>query len=91
MAYSPSGSFKSFFTHSVIMFDYKSNIKEILEKSNGLSISEIDEKLMKLLKREYRFEDFFHALYELEKENTIFRGKGGEYEKGKLYIQKPEH
>jgi len=76
------------------MIDYKSRIIEILKKSNGLPLDNVEVGLLKSLdpseKREYKFELFFTALYELEKDGVIFRGRGRMYKKGKFYFKKPE-
>jgi hypothetical protein len=42
---------------------------------------------MKLKKKEYKFERLFTAIYELEEQGLIFKGKGGSYEKNKYYLR----
>ncbi|MEM5793769.1 MAG: hypothetical protein QXS48_04125 [Candidatus Aenigmatarchaeota archaeon] len=73
------------------MINYREKIIEILKKSNGLTFSSIEVELLRSLseseKREYRFDKFFVAIYDLENDGIIFRGKGGEFEKGKFYLK----
>jgi hypothetical protein len=73
------------------MINYRSKVLEILKNSNGLLFSSLEEKFLRSLseseKREYRFEKLFVAVYELEEQGLIFKGKGGSYEKNKYYLR----
>ncbi|MGC8812593.1 MAG: hypothetical protein ACP5O8_03365 [Candidatus Aenigmatarchaeota archaeon] len=72
------------------MIDYKGKIIEILKKYNGLPFSNIEVELLKSLseseKKDYKFDKFFVAVYELENDGIIFRGNGRKFEKGKFYL-----